>query len=436
MFKTYKKIQHSGREFSVLALPGSNLFKLEIINDFGADVERLYGPKVGRNVYGMAHLIEHLGFRATKDFPTEQLMAELKANGEYNASTDHNQINYFYKTITPHYKMAIKLACNFTFNDLTGIPEDEYLTERGVVFNEAKRYADDDQTMFHFKISPTVLGRHEEDTIIGVPETINTFTLEDCINMKAIFLKNGKVTYNVTYDPLGVSIETVLTEICDQLDRFPAPTVIETDVSYEEYTQSRNMDGVALKSSVIQNDSVQRLITYIFDVVPPKDTSVTDWANSYVSQYAVGISLNDYIREKNGLTYGLHFYSPEYGDKHFVQFSCDVSRGNEEILLKLFNQSVNECYDTWTVDKYNNYRATKALKTGLYLVNLGGYAFVHSVGREEPELFAKYSELFAENIDVAWDTIVENEFTFEKMRSYMKCLVDTVNCGQYTVVTN
>lgn len=436
MFKTYKKIQHGGREFSVLSLPGSNYFKFEVISDFGADVEQLYGAKVGRNVYGMAHLIEHLGFRATKDFPTDNLMAQLKANGEYNASTDHDSINYFYKTISAHYKMAIKLVCNFALNDLRGIPEDEYITERGVVFNEAKRYADDDQTMFHFKISPTILGRHEEDTIIGVPDTISTFTLEDCINVKAIFLKNSKVTYNLTYDPQGLQIEEVLTEICAQLNRFPAPEVLETDVSYEEYSQSRNMDGVVLNSSVIQNDSDQRLISYIFDVLPSEDSSITDWVNSYVSQYAVGISLSDYIREKNGLTYGLHFYAPEYGNKHFVQFACDVSRGNEEILLKLFNQSVNECYDTWDITKYNNYRATKALKTGLYLVNLGGYGFVHTLGRKESALFDKYSELFAENIDTAWDAIVENEFTFEKMRSYMKCLVDTVNCGQYTIVTN
>ncbi len=81
MNKTFRRITQNGRRFQLLTLPGANLYKFEIINLYGANIEREIEKSLGTNVYGLSHFIEHLGFRAPKDFSTNTLMDLLKTEG-------------------------------------------------------------------------------------------------------------------------------------------------------------------------------------------------------------------------------------------------------------------------------------------------------------------------------------------------------------------
>jgi predicted Zn-dependent peptidase len=74
--------------------------------------------------------------------------------------------------------LAIKFVCNVSENDLTKVNQKEFETERDVVYNEAKKAWDNHQLMFHRNVTNTLLGYHKEDNIIGVPQTIKTFTLQ------------------------------------------------------------------------------------------------------------------------------------------------------------------------------------------------------------------------------------------------------------------
>ena len=58
--KTFRTIKKNGKTYNFLALPNTNFFKLEIINMYGANIERVIENKYGKNLYGISHFIEHL----------------------------------------------------------------------------------------------------------------------------------------------------------------------------------------------------------------------------------------------------------------------------------------------------------------------------------------------------------------------------------------
>ena len=76
--RTFKSINYNGRVYNLLTLPNTNFFKFEIINKYGSHIERIYKERTGKNVFGISHFIEHLGFRATKDFDTATLLKLIK----------------------------------------------------------------------------------------------------------------------------------------------------------------------------------------------------------------------------------------------------------------------------------------------------------------------------------------------------------------------
>ncbi len=90
--RTFKTIIRNGKKFNLLTLPGTNFFQFRIFNNYGANIERIVKEKTGKNVYGISHLIEHLSFKSTKDYTTDELIKITRNEGACNAGTSHDRI--------------------------------------------------------------------------------------------------------------------------------------------------------------------------------------------------------------------------------------------------------------------------------------------------------------------------------------------------------
>lgn len=430
MNKTFSRKVVNGHKYNLLTLPGTNLFKFEIVNLFGSNIERVIEQNENKNVYGISHFIEHLGFRCPKDYTTEELLEALKVHGTYNASTDYDRINYWFKTISNKSTVAINLVCNYTFNDLTNITEDEFEIEKKVVYNEAKRYADDDQTMFDWNSVGTVCGYHKEDNVIGIPETIDTFTLNDAIKIKDIFLTTGEHAYNITYDDMVFTADEVIAQVEAELERWQ--TVSKPD------NHSKTMYNDMLKSPILGeflnvNESEQVMTMIIMDVID--NSMVAKAANSYLAHYSE-TSLDDIIREKNGLTYGISFYNYLISYKPYTIFSCDVTAGTEELLMELFQDSINLSIDNFTKEEYNKLIDTSKLKRVMRMVNQENYGSIHWMSIFYPSIIDVFEEEFNTNIDEAFDSMDVKLTTYENIKEYLEKLRDVVNNKTYSIVTN
>ncbi len=433
MNKTFKRITQNGRRFQLLTLPGTNLYKFEIINLYGANLEREMEKSLGHSVYGLSHLIEHLGFRATKDFTTATLLDLLKTEGTYNASTDHDRINYWFKSTMEHVDISTRLVCNYALNNLENIPKEEFEIEKKVVYNEAKRYADDDQTMFYFNTTQAVCGYHKEDNVIGIPETIETLRHTDAITLKRIFLANGEQVYNITYDPTIMTEEVVLARVNAELDRFPLPVQSLDDVQIDEGYR-KLLQTPRLGEFTLENESEQVMTALYLNNI--QNFWTDNVANEYLAQYATHTALDDVIREQNGLTYGLYFYEDLIAYEPYTAFLCDVSRGTEGQLMELFESSINLSVDAFDEEAFTKLQKTIKLKRVMRNVDQESYDALFWTSIWYPYIIDDCERAFADNIDQAANELDTMHLQYEMVKDSMSLTRDLVNNKIWSMVTN
>jgi len=431
MNKNFIRLESKGIKYNVLSLPDTNLFKLEVVNMYGSNIERVIEFLENKNVYGISHFIEHLAFRAPKDYTTSELLKLIKTEGSYNASTNHDRINYWFKTTMDRSDLAINLVCNYAFNDLTAISDDEFQIEKKVVYNEAKRYADDDQTMFYFNADPLSCGNHEQDNILGIPEVIDTFTIEDAIHIKNIMMNCGETIINITYDPKRKDITDVILEIEEQMDRFDHDVNIFPEVK-SMYKSMLTYPTVGDHKMV--NEASQAMTNLSFDVVT--NSRAANIGNAYLSSYAEDTSLSDIIREKHGLTYGVSFSTGRVSYREVSEFSCDVSRGDEELLMKLFNESINASVDAFDEAAYDQLMKTIQLKRTMTYLDQQKYDSIHQMAMWNPKILDAVAGEMTVDLVSALDMLDGHFATFEQVKEYLLGVQQYVNDGLYSRVIN
>jgi len=430
MNKTFKRKEVNGHSYNLLTLPGTDLFKFEIVNMYGANIERAVNKVSGVNVYGLSHFIEHLGFRAPQDYTTEQLMKAIKKEGTYNASTDHDRINYWFKTNTQRADTAIRLVCNYALNDLTNISQEEFETEKKVVYNECKRYADDDQTMFYFNTTGAICGYHPEDNVIGIPETVDSFQLADAINIKSMFLNEGNQIMNVTYDPTQITEDEVINKIEDEIFRYKFEVK-----QYQNIVTAHDdmLSGPTVGEFKLECESEQVMTALFVDNISNIMTARV--ANAYLSRYSE-TSLTDIIREQNGLTYGVSFSDTNVSYNPYTAFMCDVTKGTEGLLMELMEESINKSIDDYTREKHDELIDIIELKRTLMMVDQQKYDGVHWLSIWHPDVINVYEEDFATDIESAYTKIRQTDCSFEEVQNYFDLTWEMINDKEYSKVTN
>lgn len=439
MNKTFNRFKRNGRTFQALALPGTNLFQFEIVNLYGSNIERVVNSVTGKNLYGIAHFIEHLGFRACKDFTTDELMRLLKTEGTYNASTDHDRINYWFKTTMQKLDIAIRLVCNYALNDLRTIPQEEFAIENQVVFNEAKRYADDDQTMFWFNSTGALCGYDNEDNVIGVPDTIAKFTHEDVVLVKDIFLNAGTHVFNITYDPEVLDLEQILNKINIQLARFSFGN--EHSYQLEAQMHDELLGDPQVGKFVLPNESEQAMTAICVDTIYDEkvklhNTTSARIGNAWLSSLAPDTSLTDIIREKHGLTYGIHMSDSNISYSPYTIFGCDVSDGTQQQMMELFVDSINISSDALTPDAFEKLQDTLELKRTMRFVNQENFKSLHWSALWNPELIGKAEVEFGNNVIDGYNKLDQLYGNYDSVKEYVERFRNAVNNKDYGIVTN
>lgn len=425
-FKTVERFLGTNTFLNFLDIPGSDYFRIEVVNSLGSEIEKDFMKNTGINVYGVSHLCEHLAFKSTLDYSTSELLYLLKNKGTYNASTDTDRINYWYKTISDNHEIAIKLVCNIAFNDFTKLDNDEFETEKKVVVNEIKRYQDDDQTMFHFNTGPLIYNLHKDDTILGDYNVIENIDLETILMFRSEQLnKNHRYFINITYDSTKISQSYITELLTNNLSRFNFRT------SKRVYIQ--NYQLVDSGKYYLSNDSEQSMTNICFKA-PFIYTASMGLSIPYISSYAKDKSLSDYIREKHGLTYGISFNMYNNYDE-YINFSCDVEKGNEDFLLSLFKKSINDIYNTFTQDDFNNFKTTYKLKDKMGRFNFEKYNMLFNTFRLRYTYFKTLAELLKNDVDNALDIEIDS-VTYESMKHCLYFVKEVVNKDGFVLVSN
>ncbi len=125
---------------------------------------------------GISHLLEHMLFRGTESFGSEEIDQIFDAMGaEINAGTDREATSLYTRVLDRHLERAFEVMGEMVFQPRFG----ELETEREVVLEEIAMYEDDPQERVFDVLGHAVFGDHPLGrAVIGTAEVVGSVTLE------------------------------------------------------------------------------------------------------------------------------------------------------------------------------------------------------------------------------------------------------------------
>ncbi len=180
--KYYTKTLKNGLEVVVIPMNrGSEVITTDIIYKVGSRNEVM-----GKS--GIAHMLEHLNFKSTKNLKAGEFDEIVKSfGGVDNASTGFDYTHYFIKSAARNLDKSLWLFAELMEN--LKLDEKEFLTEREVVAEERRWRTDNNPTGYlYFRLfNNTYIYHPYHWTPIGFMKDIENWTIEDIRKFHKIY---------------------------------------------------------------------------------------------------------------------------------------------------------------------------------------------------------------------------------------------------------
>lgn len=181
----------------VVAIPmenNSNVISTDIFYKVGSRNEVM-----GKS--GIAHMLEHMNFKSTKNLKAGEFDEEVKSiGGMNNASTGFDHTHYYIKSSSENMGKSLTLFAELM--EHLNLKDDEFQPERNVVAEE-RRWRTDNNPMgyLYFRLFNSAYVYHPYHwTPIGFMNDIQTWTLEDIQKFHATYYQPKNAILVVTGD--------------------------------------------------------------------------------------------------------------------------------------------------------------------------------------------------------------------------------------------
>ena len=150
---------------------------------------------------GIAHMLEHMNFKSTKNLPAGEFDKQVKSiGGVNNASTSFDYTHYYIKSSTDNLKKSIDLYSELMQN--LNLKDEEFQPERDVV-TEERRWRTDNSPLgyLYFRLFNNAYLYHPYHwTPIGFMNDIRTWELKDIKDFHETYYQPSNAILMVTGD--------------------------------------------------------------------------------------------------------------------------------------------------------------------------------------------------------------------------------------------
>ncbi len=200
---------------------------------------------------GLSHLLEHMLFRGTESYRSEEIDQIFDAMGaEINAGTDRESTSLYTRVLDRHLERALHVM-----GEMLWRPRFEDLdAERKVVLEEIAMYEDDPQDRVFDVLGEAVFGRHPLGrAVIGRAEVVGAVELDGLRAFHAERYLPGEIVVSAAG---SVDHEELVRTIQSSV---PAPPIATGAVSASNGSQAPRADGDAYASE----PSFQRRVRFL-----------------------------------------------------------------------------------------------------------------------------------------------------------------------------
>jgi predicted Zn-dependent peptidase len=229
--KYYHKTLDNGLQVYAIPLEnGTGVITTDIFYKVGSRDEIL-----GKS--GIAHMLEHMNFKSTKNLKEGEFDQIVKSHGGINnASTGFDYTHYFIKSSTPNMKMAMELYAELMQN--LNLTDEEFQKERKVVAEERRWRTDNNPVGYlYFRLFNTHYVEHSYHwTPIGFMHDILNWKIEDIREFHVRFYRPDNAILIVAGD---LDPDEVFRTAEEVFGSIPAPkeecncSLITTNTPYE-----------------------------------------------------------------------------------------------------------------------------------------------------------------------------------------------------------
>ncbi len=163
---------------------GLEVYAIPMHNDTGVITTDIFYKVGSRNEIlgksGIAHMLEHMNFKSTKNLKEGEFDKIVKSHGGVNnASTGFDYTHYFIKTTSDNIDMSMKLYAELMQN--LNLTDEEFQKERKVVAEERRWRTDNNPIGYlYFRLFNTHYVEHSYHwTPIGFMHDIQNWTIDD-----------------------------------------------------------------------------------------------------------------------------------------------------------------------------------------------------------------------------------------------------------------
>jgi predicted Zn-dependent peptidase len=336
-------------------------------------------------INGIAHFIEHMLFKGTKNRSAFDIAYQIDSiGGLMNAFTSKEFTAFYIKIPDYHLPMAIDLLGDILKNSLFDPVEIE--KESSVVLQEISMVEDTPDDFIHDFFEKTFWNRHPLGLpILGTKETVASFGRESLVN----FFTERYTGENLLLTAAGNLKHDVLVDLVKTT--FGS---LEGKPIKEVYVKPITKPAVA----AIEKDLEQEHI--IVGTVAPSSTSDLRYP-ALLMNIVLGGSMSSKlfqeIREKRGLAYSIRSYLTLYRDAGILGIYVATSEDKVKLVIDLIREELDKFMENLLTEK--ELHSAKELVKGNLLLSM------ESTDNRMTKL-AKNEILFGRNIPV--EEIVEN----------------------------
>lgn len=295
------------------------------------------GVKIGsiyenKDEKGIAHFVEHMLFKGTKNRDNKTLNEELEQRaGEYNAYTDYTATVYSITALKEELEKSLELFSDMAQNSI--FSEEEMEKERGVILAEIRTSKDDIEDYsykktieYAFKKSPIRINT------IGTDKSVKSFTRENLVNFyEKYYVPNN--TYITVVS--SKNHEEVLKLVEKYFANWKTKEVKRSNVIYE--------DNIFCKKISYKKDIEQSTIIYLYTF---HNLDKKEELALRILNYKLGESANSLLfrklREEKGLAYDIYSELDATKNVKILNIYTAVNEEDVEESLKLIDNIISD----------------------------------------------------------------------------------------------
>ena len=253
---------------------------------------------------GMAHFVEHLLFKGTKNRHAWHILNRMEnVGGDLNAYTNKEETIVYSAFLAEHFPRAVELLADIVFHST--FPQQEIDKEVEVIIDEIQSYEDSPSELIFDDFEELLFPNHPLGrNILGKPDLLHQFKSEDALRFTSRYYRPENVVFfvqgNVDFKRVVRLVERATADV--------AP-------STESYSR-RRPDLYVPRSLTLHRDTHQAHVmigSRGYDAHDEKRTALY-LLNNILGGPGMNSRLNVSLRERSGLVYNVEANLTSYTD--------------------------------------------------------------------------------------------------------------------------